>query len=243
MGKLKTYGMNAMKPLPGTDPPGGLSMWVRALVFSVIAMGAHAKIVSMDMCADAWVLENYEPKDIGAITFLTGSSGLPQHRGTTEELLTLKPALVVTEYPLSQKQSKMLTDRYIPIKILPPLNRLQDLYQRFPKAKPMAFPNLGHGKTVMMVTQGLHSPGDQTFWHDVLGKMGFKNATASMGIKGWGYVSVEQILVAKPIMLIILGENVVLPKCLKHIPVKRISNADYLCPSPDGLKRIMERLA
>ena len=217
-------------------------MWVRALVFSLMAMGVHAKIVSMDMCADAWVLENYEPKDIGAITFLTEDVNLRKHKGTTEEILTLHPSSVVTEYPLSQKQSKMLTDRHIPITILPPLNRLQDLYQRFPKAPAITFPNLGHGKTVMMVTQGLHSPGDQTFWHDVLGVMGFKNATAAMGIKGWGYVSAEQILVAKPSMLIVLGENMVLPKALHHIPVKRISHTDYLCPSPGCLQRIVEGL-
>jgi ABC-type Fe3+-hydroxamate transport system substrate-binding protein len=94
----------------------------------------------------------------------------------------------------------------------------------------------------MMVTQGLHSPGAGTFWHDVLGAMGFKNATAAMGIKGWGYVSAEQILVAKPSMVIVLGENTTLPSYLRHIPVKRISSIDYLCPSPNGLHKIIEGL-
>ena len=219
-------------------------MWVRALVFSLMAMIAHGKVVSMDMCADSWVLENHDPKDIGAITFLTKDvKGVPKHRGTTEEILVLNPSMVISEFPLSPKQKRKMEERNVVLETLPPLNQLSDLYQRFPKAPAITFPNLGHGRTVMMVTQGLHSPGDQTFWHDILGAMGFKNATAAMGIKGWGYVSAEQILVAKPSMLIVLGENMVLPKCLKHIPVKRISNTDYLCPSPGGLHRIMERLA
>jgi hypothetical protein len=221
-------------------------MWVRALAFSVMTILAHGKVVSMDMCADAWVLENYEPKDIGAITFLTEGAGLRKHlrkhKSTTEEILMLHPSSVVTEYPLSQKQSRILTDRHIPIKILPPLNRLQDLYQRFPKAQAITFPNLGHGRTVMMVTQGLHSPGDHTFWHDVLGSMGFKNATAAMGIKGWGYVSAEQILVEKPSMLIVLGENTSLPSCLRHLSVKRMPDKEYFCPSPKGVETIIRAL-
>lgn len=218
-------------------------MLARVLLFNVIGIATYAKVISMDICADAWVLEQYAPQDIGAVTFLTQKAeGLIQHRGTTEEILALRPSLVVTDYPLSEKQKRKLEERNIVVKTLLPLNRLSDLYQRFPQSQPVTFSNIGHGRTVIMLTHSLHSPGGQTFWNDVLKQLGFKNATAIMGVQGWRYVSTEQILVAKPAMLVVLGENVVLPSCLKHIPVKHVLSKDYLCPSPEGIERIMEVL-
>ena len=219
-------------------------MWGRAFLFSMIAANVYGKIVSMDICADAWVLEHYKSEDIGAITFLSEKEeGIAQHRGTTEELLTLLPSLVVSEHPLSLKQKRKLYEQSVSLKVLPPLNTISDLYQRFPQAKPNQFPNLGQGRTVLMITHGLHSPGMQTFWNDVLDKMGFKNATANMGIKGWGYVSLEKILLAKPSLIILLGEDVTLHPCLKHIAVQRIPSQYYLCPSPKSLTKIVGLLA
>lgn len=218
-------------------------MWERVLIFSLWALITEAKVLSMDMCADQWVLDHYDAYDISAVTHLSKdrTKGL-YHFGTTEEILWLKPSVIVSEFPLSSKQQYALRKQKISFNVLPPLKTLDDFYKRFPKEKRALLPSIGKGKKVLILTQNFHTPGRDTFWHDVLGALGFINLTATVDIKGWGYLSGEKILALRPDFLIIFGKETTVPLCLGHIPVKYIQKDAYLCPSPKGLQTIVETL-
>jgi ABC-type Fe3+-hydroxamate transport system substrate-binding protein len=216
-------------------------MWGHALIFSLIPLIGLGKVMSMDMCADRFVLHHYDKGDILATTYLS-KAPTRHHTGTTEEILALNPSLVISEFPLPSKQHDYLKTRGISFKILPALHTLDDLYKRFPKASPINFPAIGLGRRVLILTQNLHTPGAKTFWDDVLKTLGFINLSCVAGIKGWGYLSTEKILALKPDLLIVFGKRTTVPMCLMSMPMKYIADDDYLCPSPDGVQRMIEAL-
>ncbi len=218
-------------------------MRVHLLLFSLICCRVYGAILSMDMCSDLWVLDHYPEEQIVALTYLSQEpKSLARHHGTTEEILRANPSLVISEFPLSSKQSYYLKKHNIPLKTLPPLDRLEDLYKRFPNARGLNIPPIGPGKKALILTQGLHTPGKETFWGDVLEALGFINLSANAGIIQWGYLSSEKILALKPDLIIVFGEDTSLPPSLRSFPIKQISAKDYLCPSPQGIQKIVESL-
>lgn len=218
-------------------------MWARLLFFSMVPFFVQGTILSMDMCADHWVLDHYAPEQILAVTYLSNAhESLHRHRGTTEEILRLKPSMIVSEFPLSPHKVHHLKKHKITLKTLAPLDRFDDLYKRFPNTKPQSIPSIGLGKKALIITQNLHTPGQETFWGDLLEKLGFINIAAVADIKGWGYVSSEKILALNPEVLIVFGEKTTVPPCLKTLKINYIHDADYLCPSPQGIMRIIEAL-
>lgn len=223
-------------------------MLVRIFLFSLWATLCWGKVVSLDMCADQWVLCTYNKEQIGAVTFLsqklqeTSAKKIATHNGTTEEILALQPTLLIADFLPSFNQRQHWNRHKIPLKILPKIFQLSDLRARFPQARPLVFPSLGKGRLVFILTQNLHSPGKATLWNEVLEKLGFVNGMARLGREGWGYVSAEQILFLNPALLIVFGTRTTFPPSLQSFPIKHIEERDYLCPSPEGLQRIIESL-
>lgn len=223
-------------------------MLVFLILFSLMASSSLGKVASLDLCSDAWILENFSEEEIGGMTFLgrdlqeTMLQKPPLHRGTTEEILVLNPQSVVSEFPLCPRRKRIFEEKGIRLHLLPRLLRLKDLKKRFPWSRLPSFPSIGRGRVVFFVTNNLHSPGSCTFWGDVLECLGFINGTATLGHEGWHYLSAEHILSMNPSFLIVLGEGISLPPCLDKFQRHSLSSVDSLCPSPQGVHRLVEKL-
>jgi iron complex transport system substrate-binding protein len=202
----------------------GHFMWVRVFIFSCL-LQAHASIVSLDLCADQWVLELVSPSDIFAVTYLAKdpnisfwarrTRNLKTHRGTAEEFLNPNIKIVVTMDSLDPFLKDMLAKKGIKIIVLKSPKTLEEVEaqrhflikelglkgcQETPNP-PQAPPPLK--RAICYGASGL-SPGSHTLLDEALTKAGFKNGFKNF--KEWKYVDWEKILDANPSLLFLLED-------------------------------------
>ncbi len=197
-------------------------MWARVFIFSWFFQ-AHASIISLDLCADQWVLELVPRTDIFAVTYLaqdpdisffaSRTMGLKTHRAHAEELLDPAIKIAIATDSLNPFVKNVLTKRGVKIIVLKSPQTLQEVQ----KQRQLLIKELGlnthclpqitsqrQGPIAICYGAAGLSPGVRTLLDEVLTEAGFENGFKKF--KGWKYMDWEKILDANPALLFLLED-------------------------------------
>ncbi|MFA6600850.1 MAG: ABC transporter substrate-binding protein [Candidatus Omnitrophota bacterium] len=216
--------------------PRFLSFLSVFLLFSPAAYPAESprpeRIVSINLCADELLLRLADPSQIAGVTaypktadaeaVLAKAPGIRKIRGSTEEVLALKPDLVLAGRFTHQGTVRFLERMGIPVLAVPVPRSFEEIYQNLKLVAAAAgYPSRGEEtigqmrsalagagwgagnppKVLFLQSEG-YVPGRETFEDDILRIAGAVNLADSMGIREYGRMSLEAILFGKPDLLI-----------------------------------------
>lgn len=214
----------------------------QALAMLALAAGSHAqedmphkRIVSINACADQllWALADRE--DIAALTHYAASphffvqaaavkaSGIKLIEGTAEEVLKLKPGLVLAGLYTKRETRLRLEEFGVPIIMVPEMDSIEGARQTIADVSRM----LGRevqgqalideidrgaaslraqgqaGLRVLQVQRRGFTAGAGTLLDDLLSQAGLSNAAAGLGIASVRRIALETVLKAQPDALIL----------------------------------------
>ena len=190
------------------------------------------RIVSLNLCADQLLLQLVEPQRIAALSKLahdpelsmleTKARTLPIVRGDTEEVLLLKPDLVLVGAYTTRYTSQMLRDLGIRVVEVPLAHKLDEVVtQTELVAAAVGEPERGQKlvQTIREQEQALrttvqgdpkpwpiaaerswqgYSTGKGTMMDELLQLAGYRNAGVMAGLNGYGYLPLERLVEAQP---------------------------------------------
>lgn len=199
------------------------------------AEGAPRRVVSMNVCTDQLVLLLADPGQVASVSYLsahpedslmaTRTAGLMLNHGQTEEVLPLRPDLVVAGIYTTRFTVQVLQRRNVPVLDLSPAETFDDVRANI-RAVATALGAQERGEALIRQmdrriaalaarVEGLERPraliyraggftlGRDTFAGALLDLAGYQNAAADYGITGWGAVPVEAVLQLKPDLLVV----------------------------------------
>ena len=195
---------------------------------------AQTRIVSLNLCMDQILLQWVDPERIVSVTWLSGEehyqrAPLPEHlylnRAQAEELLPLKPDLVLTGQYGAQRASQRLEQLGFRVVRIPDAYNLAQLQQQLvslqqalgelpglqqEQGKLQALlekvPEAGNSNPGALILSANNiTYGDGMLEHELLTRAGFTNLAAQQGIQQLGRVSLEQVIDAQPELLVFYG--------------------------------------
>lgn len=193
-----------------------------------------SRIVSLDLCADQLVLQLADRSRIAGLSFLAAdpglsafageAKGLRQLRGSAEEVVALKPDLVIVGPFGAQPAVQMLRRLGLPLMQMPLLRNLADVHaavravaaavgeeargRRLLTAIDAGFARFGqppaNSRPTALIYQanGIVVGGD-SLQSAVLERAGYRNAAAALGLPHGGYLPLEKLIQAMPDVLVI----------------------------------------
>lgn len=207
---------------------------VFALMLSIPAVSAE-RVASLNLCLDQIILDWLPPENIVSVTWLSDQpqyrkGPIPEHiyrnRAQAEELLPLKPDLILTgqfgaqraaarleelgfnlvripdAYSLEQLQSQLEALE----NALGKLPALQQQKSRLQKLLAEKLENADSKKpTALILSANNITYGSGMLEHQLLTRAGFTNLAAQQGINQLGRVSLEQVIDAAPDLLVFYG--------------------------------------
>lgn len=115
-------------------------MIIGALISFIVIRSDAEKILSLDLCADQWLLWLFPHEEIAAIThlakdphisyFAERAQGLPTHDGRIETILQRGATTVIADSYIDPHKEMMLKKMGIKVIVLPPLNSIDTLAKR-----------------------------------------------------------------------------------------------------------------
>ncbi|HIF18795.1 MAG TPA: ABC transporter substrate-binding protein [Cycloclasticus sp.] len=207
---------------------------VAVLLFSISNVASSPRIVSLNLCADQLLIEMLPPERLVGITNLASDSGISfqheralqyhQHNGRVEEIIALKPDLIVAGAFTSQTANHLLEKLgYSVIQIGLPKTLVEieaqvmklghevgAVEQAVAMVRTMS-DSLdllrttrvsGSPKAAIYYANGF-SAGKQTIVDEVLIMAGFRNIAAEKGLDYVAPLSMEALLKAEPDVLIL----------------------------------------
>ncbi|MDF1748698.1 MAG: ABC transporter substrate-binding protein [Alphaproteobacteria bacterium] len=189
----------------------------------------------MNLCTDQLVLLLADPGQVVSVSYLsarpedsllaTRTAGLVLNHGQTEEVLPLRPDLVVAGIYTTRFTVRILQRRNVPVLDLPPAENFDDVRANI-RAVAAALGTEQRGEALIRRmdrriaalasrVEGLERPraliyraggftlGRDTFAGELLDLAGYKNAATDYGVEGWGAVPVEAVLQLKPDLLVV----------------------------------------
>lgn len=243
-------------------------MWARIFIFSVLIGPLWASIVSLDLCADQWVLGLTHREEIHSISYLAQdkelsylaaqAQGLPTHSGTLENFLDPSIKIIIGYEPISIPVKKLCRKRGILLielsypqsfdELKKQILLLTRLFHKEPQGEKWirqlaSFKkDPSRGTAVFYGTQGL-SPGNHTLFNDILNAAGYDNLYEYK--KGWTYNPVESLLSAALSALFFLDPppaTSLWAHLKKKIRTQEISHRLTLCPYPPAVFDLIDRL-
>ena len=203
------------------------------LLVAVRAAATPQRIVSLDYCTDADLLALTTPAEIAALSpdarapyayARERAQGLPQHDGSAEAILALRPDLVVGSGPGSPRLARLLDRFAIPHLDLGHATSLAAARERFLRLAT----RLGRAEKARRLLAALDrrlaalrtrvarldavvprpralyltpsgvTTGADTYIDEVLRLAGIENALAAAGVRGWSALSVEGLIAQPP---------------------------------------------
>ncbi len=184
-------------------------------------------IVSMDRCADQYVLALKDRADIRAVSFeadhqrsfyQTRAVGLPTVDGTLEEVLTLKPAIAVLTYRGGPRAAEILTSLGVKAVRPPYAMTIEDNFEvlrtmgeelgaearaeALVAAYEIRLQALKDAEKypakALYMTPGGFTAGLGTGIDDIIKLAGFDTVAADAGIKGWVPLPLEAMVLSPP---------------------------------------------
>lgn len=197
-------------------------------------VSAQERIASLNLCMDQMLLQWVAPERIVSVTWLSGErhyqrAPLPEHvylnRAQAEELLPLKPDLILTGQYGAQRASHRLEQLGLRVVRIPDAYNLAQLQQQLAslqqalgelpglrqqrsqlKALLQQIPETAAGNPGALILSANNiTYGDGMLEHELLARAGFTNLAAQQGVQQLGRVSLEQVIDARPELLVFYG--------------------------------------
>lgn len=206
-------------------------MFAAVLLTHIFAYAQKPKrIVSLSTCADQYVLGMVSPDRIAALTEGAKDARIslqhekaqnhPVTRGNAEEILLLKPDLVIANRWRGTKTIEILRQSGIPVLMLSlPVNFQQIQAETRQVAKALGEEEKGE-KLLTELRQSMqgqpektspvaayfmpggYSAGQNTFVETVIHAAGYRNLASELGLNGWSSLSLEQLVLQNPDLLV-----------------------------------------
>lgn len=242
------------------------------------------KIVSLSLCIDQVLLMLVEKQRIAAITHLApdptysyhwrAAESLTIHNGLAEEIVPLKPDLVIGISNADVMATQMMRRLGLNVHSLPsPTNlreaevftralgklvgeneRAEQLIQTMHRdiARAKALADKLPAQVAISYGPNGYTAGQNTLKNEILTAAGYRNLAAELGIKYYGNVSLEQLVWAKPDIIILdqdgtnqnskaqsFTNHPVLNSLLGQDNIHRMPTSYWLCPGPIASKAIL----
>lgn len=201
--------------------------------------GVHAKpqrIVSLNLCTDQILLQLVSRDRIAALSYLSAdpcgsalaeqAKGLPTVRGNAEEVLALKPDLVLVGTHTTRHTTAMLRRFGIPVVAIAGVSSLEDVVHEMREVA-RAVEEVNRAETIiarfntqwasmlaatqpkptvtMRYTAGGYSAGSNTIYDDIINAAGQVNGARQAGVVRYRPLPLERLVVQAP--QIILGND------------------------------------
>lgn len=216
-----------------------MSFLLRALLLAPLAFpavaAAQVKIASLNLCMDQILLNWVAPEKIVSVTWLSNQdqyrrAPLPEHvylnRAQAEELIPLKPDLILTGQFGAQRAADRLRSLGFEVVKIPDAYSLEQIQQQL-DALQQALGNIpalekeqlklqrllestaksteGNKPTALILSANNITYGSGMLEHQLLTRAGFRNLAAEQGVQQLGRVSLEQVIAAGPDLLVFYG--------------------------------------
>ena len=200
-----------------------------------LSIAAPKRIVSINLCTDQLVLMLAPREHIQSLSHLAAdpeysfmwqeAKGFTLNDGLVEQIIPLKPDLILAGTHSSTEAANMLKQLGYPIEVLPLpqsldevgrfILKMGELLDQKEKAAQLLASMQNRIKAVQQLKQNqakklavIYAPngftaGSKTFKHELLSYAGYRNLAAEAGIDFYGNLSVEQVLSARPDLMII----------------------------------------
>ena len=210
-----------------------LAVWLGALGTNAALADGPRRLVATELCADQWLLQLAEPRNIAALSYQAARPSLSvyaedaqnfaQHDGSAEAILALKPDFVLAGAWTSPRLLDALARLGVPSRRVPAaralsqwqeqVRALADVLQADPKRRaallaqvPPAALARQEGKQrprAAIYHAGGYSSGAETLAHDMVEAAGAAHMGAQWGAQGWVHAPLERLLAAAPQLLIL----------------------------------------
>jgi iron complex transport system substrate-binding protein len=228
------------------------------------ANAAPQRVVSTFLCTDEYVFRLVPRAHIAALSFLAADThpvvstiqsavaDIPLTRASAEEVLTLRPDLVVMQQGTNPRLKAHLEAAHIPILEIPDANSLADIRRitrdlgRAFGAPDRAAALVGHMdselaeaardaehppvQTLIYEPNGYANSG--TVSDEILRASGIADVSGSFGETRAGTIPVEEIVASPPELLILSGENESTPSrgdlILQHPALRSLSRTTFI---------------
>nr|WP_156363382.1 MULTISPECIES: ABC transporter substrate-binding protein [unclassified Sphingomonas] len=230
-----------------------------------------ARIVSLNLCADQYLLALADPAQIVALTRFArdpnmsaasnAARTMPVSRGSAEDVLVLRPDLVIASPFRRQTVAAVLAGRHVATLDLPPadsyaaivrqvrqvaaaighpdrgetlIRRMDTALARLPRAP-------GGGRTAAYYQRRGFLTGTGTLVDELMQRLGLANLATRLGKPALSQLSLEQMVLARPDYLIVesatdrvtdQGTEMLHHPILDGIPRLRIPEAWTVCGGP-----------
>jgi iron complex transport system substrate-binding protein len=199
-----------------------------------LEMTPVTRIVSINMCTDQLLLDLAKPSQIAGLSpfardkklswFAAKAEGLPLLSGTAEEIITIKPDLIVADRYTKRATREFIRARGAPLEEFDTVltlaesrrqilrfgditgakqraaERVAELDAALAALKAVA---LTSGLRVLPLSRRGWVAGGRTLISELLSEAGLRNAADDLGFKNGGFASLETIIALKPDALLI----------------------------------------
>lgn len=207
---------------------------IALLLTAVAAEAASPRVVSLAPCLDTVLIRLADRDQIAAVsryardargfTIAAEASSLPVTAGTAEELIALKPDIVLTAFPLTTAMQDVLAQFSIDVRHFPlPENveaniaevravaslighpaRGETLIGEIQSALAAAAPDSTSSPVEALVFQANgFASAEGTLMDELMARAGLVNAAPRLGLSQSGYVVLERLIAAPPQMLLV----------------------------------------
>jgi iron complex transport system substrate-binding protein len=264
---------------------GNLSMIARAEApSSVQPANKPQRIVSLSLCTDQVLLMLVEPERIASVSNLASdpvysymwqqAQGLRQHSGLAEEIVPLKPDLIIGSIYSRGNTHQMLNQLGMPVSQFSSPVTLSEV-ETFTRSIAEA---VGETERAERVIKQMHAEiakaqalikdldaevaisygpngftaGKKTLKNEVFELAGYQNLAANLGIEYYGNLSVEQLLAAKPDVIVIdeaipnqdslaqaYVNHPVLQRLFKGKKMPSVATKYWICPGPSVSQAVL----
>ncbi|RQO54433.1 ABC transporter substrate-binding protein [Paucibacter sp. KBW04] len=215
---------------------GGMALlWLSAQAHAQIQTPVlPQRIVSLNLCTDQILLQLVAPQRIAALSWLSASPEssalhaqarpLRHVRGHAEEVLALRPDLVLVGTATTRFTARLLREFGVPVLALPGVKNFAEVREQIRQVA-HAVGAVAEGEALlarfdarhavmqaqaaarpaavaMQYLAGGRSAGAGTLYDDIFAAGGHANGAARAGLRGYGAMPIERVLVEQPDVLV-----------------------------------------
>ncbi len=210
-----------------------------ALIFLIITCGSlqaetgpsakrvPQRVISIDYCADQYLLKlgtssqilGVSPKSVASFSFMREKAeNFNKVRPLAEELISLKPDLVIRSFGGGKDISKFLSQHKIPILQIGFLDSMEEINRTIKNVSKalgnqamgirlvkdlnrrlISIPHTEKKKTALYIAAGGVTTGDGTLVHDIMTKGNLSNIIET---RGWTDIPLEQLVSLRPNVIV-----------------------------------------
>ncbi len=239
-----------------------LLLFCSAALLSVTINAKPQRIVSLNYCTDQLLLILAPRERIAALTYLATqpqsstlwqeAQGIPQIRGSAEEVLALQPDLVLAGAFTTRHTIKLLRQFGIPVVTLPSAQNFDDVRAQIQQIARLIGEEQRGAAALAAFDQQLAqlaqtAPRSGAFYHQggytygsgtladaIMQASRMDNAAVAAGVRGSGYLALERLLIEQPDWLITSDYKRDVPtlgsRILDHPALRGMPGGEFVMP-------------